>query len=57
MPDYDTSTLLVKKLPISEIIIGPSLDFNALSDGITELLKANQYYDVEIKQSVIPYRV
>lgn len=57
LPEYDTSTLLVQKLPILEIIIGPSLDFNAVSDGLNALFKENHYENIQIKQSAIPYRV
>lgn len=50
-------TITTEKLPIVEIIIGPSLDFPAVFDGLTLLLNANQYEGVEIKPSEIPYRI
>lgn len=50
-------TILVERLPIVKIIIGPSLDFTSVSDGLAFLLKSKQYEGVEIKQSNIPYRI
>ena len=46
-----------RKLPIKEIIIGPSLDYEMNKLGIEELLKSNGYDDVIIKKSTIPYRL
>jgi hypothetical protein len=53
----DHGTILVDKLPISEIIVGPCMDFNAASDGLNQLLQANYYYNVKIKKSQVPYRI
>lgn len=57
LPDGNGGTVLVEQLPISEVIIGPCLDFIAVSDGLSQLLKENNYDNVKIKQSQIPYRV
>lgn len=52
---YPTFTL--KRLPINEIIIGPSLDFESTKNGIEQLLFKYKYKDVLIKKSEIPYRI
>jgi len=53
----DDSFFLHKKLPIREIIVGPSLDYEMTKMGIEELLKKNDYEEVLIKKSKIPYRI
>ncbi len=45
------------KLPIKEIIIGPSLDFEMTKMGIEELLKKCDYTGIKIIKSKIPYRL
>lgn len=45
------------KLPIKEIIIGPSLEFKTNRHSINSFLHKNGYQDINIKQSNIPYRV
>jgi hypothetical protein len=50
-------TIIIDKLEIEEIIIGPSLDFDSVKSGLSQLLKTNKYENVEIKPSNIPYRV
>lgn len=50
-------TFVVKKLPITEIIIGPSLDFQANKHSIAKLLKSNNYDNIEIIPSDVPYRI
>lgn len=47
----------IKKLPISQIIIGPSLDFELNKHSIKDFLIKNDYFDVEIKPSEVPYRI
>ena len=46
-----------KRLPITEIIIGPNLDFELVKEGIEILLNKNGYKNVEIKKSALPYRI
>jgi len=46
-----------KMLPIKEIILGPSLDFEMNSLAIEMLLNRNGYEGVKIKPSKIPYRI
>ena len=50
-------TLLLKQLPIEEIVIGPSLDFDSVSYGIKKLLEKHNYSNIELKPSSIPYRL
>lgn len=49
-------SFLIKNLPIKEIIIGYSLDFELTKISIEELLEKYEYKNVEIKKSLIPYR-
>lgn len=44
-----------KKLPIREITIGPTADYERAKKGLDFLLKKNGYKNVEIKKSEIPY--
>lgn len=46
-----------KKLPIKEIIIGPSLDFELTKMAIEDLLNKLNYNNIKIKKSIIPYRI
>ena len=50
-------TFAIKQLPIDKIIIGPSLDFESIELGIQELLDKNNYENVKIEKSKIPYRI
>ncbi|RKN83484.1 DUF2971 domain-containing protein [Ulvibacterium marinum] len=45
------------KLPIKEIILGPSLDFELNKIGLGKLLLKTGYEHIEIKDSKIPYRI
>lgn len=48
----------VKKLPVKEIIIGPSIDFELNKKSILDFLIKNGYTDkVLIKKSNVPYRI
>jgi len=47
----------VKRLPITEVIIGPSTDYALNRQSIMEFLKKYDYKDVEIKRSNVPYRI
>jgi len=47
---------LKRRLPIKEVIIGPSLDFEMNKLAIGDMLKKNGYDDIIIKKSTIPYR-
>lgn len=47
----------VKKLPITEIIIGPSIDFELNKQSIKDFLRKNDYNDVNIVSSEVPYRI
>ncbi|SFS88453.1 DUF2971 domain-containing protein [Sphingobacterium wenxiniae] len=55
--DYPKPQTVIDKLPIKEIIVGPSLDFELIKLGINQLLKKYNYEGVEIKCSNIPYRL
>jgi len=46
-----------QKLPITKIILGPSLDFESNEMAIQMLLRKNGFNDIEIKASQIPYRI
>lgn len=48
---------IIRNIPIKKIIIGPSLDFESVKLGISELLEKNNYKDVLIERSKIPYRI
>jgi hypothetical protein len=48
---------LKRRLPIHEIIIGPSLDYEMNKLAIEDMLKKNGYNDVVIRKSTIPYRL
>jgi hypothetical protein len=50
-------TILLKNLPIKEIIIGPSLVYEDIKFGIEELLLKHNYENVRILKSDIPYRL
>lgn len=50
-------TFAIEKLPINEIIVGPSLDFDSVELGIQELLEKHKYQDIKIEKSKIPYRI
>lgn len=50
-------TFAFDKLPINEIVIGPSLDFDLVKIGIEELLLKFEYRDVKLIKSKIPYRI
>lgn len=50
-------TFSIDKLPINEIVIGPSLDFDLVKRGIEELLHKFEYMDVKMIKSEIPYRI
>lgn len=47
----------VKQLPISSIIIGPSMDFDLNKLSIEEFLKKHGYSNVSIEKSKVPYRI
>lgn len=47
----------IKNLPITEIIIGPSLDFELNKHSISDFLRKNNYPDVKIISSEVPYRI
>jgi len=48
---------LIRQFPINKLIIGPSLDYEAVKLGIKELLRKNDYKDVAFEESKIPYRI
>lgn len=50
-------TFMIKRIPINNIIIGPSLEFIAIKSGIEQLLDKNGYENVEIIKSNVPYRI
>jgi len=50
-------TFALKQLPIVEIIIGPSSDYDMLKMGIESLLRKNKYNGVLIEKSKVPYRI
>lgn len=47
----------IKKLPITEIIIGPSIDFELNKQSIKDFLRKNNYENVNIIPSEVPYRI
>jgi len=48
----------IKELPISELVIGPSLDYHLNKKSIIGFLRKNGYANnIEIKQSKVPYRI
>lgn len=48
---------LIRQFPIKKLIIGPSLDYEAVKLGLEELLSKKDYKDVVIEKSKIPYRI
>lgn len=50
-------TFMIKRIPINNIIIGPSLEFSTLKESIEQLLIKNGYENVEILKSNVPYRI
>lgn len=46
----------IKKLPLAKIIVGPSLEFETVKNGIDKFLISQGYKDIEIIKSHIPYR-
>jgi hypothetical protein len=47
----------IKQLPITEIIIGPSIDFDLNKQSIRDFLRKNNYVNVNIIPSEVPYRI
>jgi hypothetical protein len=47
----------LKKLPISKIIIGPSLDYETVKIGIKQFLFEKGYKEINIEKSNVPYRI
>lgn len=56
-PDNEKHTDFGTKLPLTEIILGPSLDYEINKVGIEKLLDKTNYKNIEIKESAIPYRI
>lgn len=56
-PDILKHTDTDIRLPLKEIIIGPSLDYEMNKVGIEMLLKKTGYENIKIKPSTIPYRI
>lgn len=54
IPEYSG---LIRRLPIKEIIIGPSLEYEPNKQAISSLLHSLGYDNVKILQSQIPYRI
>lgn len=54
---HSNKNLKVKSLPITHIIIGPSLDFELNKYSISYFLKKQNYDKVEIIPSEVPYRI
>lgn len=53
-PEYPSP---IRRLPIKEIIIGPSLEYEPNKQAISSLLQGLGYGEVKILQSQIPYRI
>lgn len=53
----DLDKYKIKLLPITEIIIGPSTDFELNKQSIEGFLKKHNYEDVNIISSEVPYRI
>ncbi|WP_031426843.1 DUF2971 domain-containing protein [Flavimarina sp. Hel_I_48] len=56
-PDGFPDTFPIKRLPINQIIIGPSLEFKAIKLVLNKLLKKKGYDNIDISSSTIPYRI
>jgi hypothetical protein len=56
-PEIEEHTNFGAKLPLKEIILGPSLDFEINKIGIEKLLNKTNYKNIKIRQSAIPYRI
>jgi hypothetical protein len=47
---------ITSKLPINEVVIGPTRYAETLVRGVKELLKSNGYDEVVVRISSTPYR-
>ncbi len=56
-PDETEPIFPLKKLPISKIIIGPSLDYETVKIGIKQFLFEKGYKEIDIEKSNVPYRI
>ncbi len=54
--DNEAINQTITKLPIEEIIIGPSPNQDDIINGLQKLLKENLYLSVKIIKSKVPYR-
>jgi hypothetical protein len=57
VPDEPEPIFSIKKLPISKIIIGPSLDYETVKSGIKKFLFEKGYEKIDIEKSNVPYRI
>jgi hypothetical protein len=56
-PGETESITPVRGLPITKIIIGPSLDYKTVKIGLEQFLNKKGYHNVEISKSNVPYRI
>lgn len=56
VPNETEPIFSLKKLPISKIIIGPSLDYETVKSGIKKFLFEKGYKEIDIEKSNVPYR-
>jgi hypothetical protein len=56
-PGETQSIIAVKRLPITKIIIGPSLDYETVKIGLEQFLNKKGYDNVKISRSNVPYRI
>lgn len=57
VPNETEPLFSLKKLPISKIIIGPSLDYETVKNGIKKFLFEKGYKEIDIEKSNVPYRI
>lgn len=57
VPNESEPIFSLKKLPISKIIIGPSLDYETVKTGIKKFLSEKGYNEIDIEKSNVPYRI
>lgn len=56
IPYIELKSKKISRLPIVEITIGPTADYERAKKGVDFLLKKNGYKEVEVRKSEIPYQ-
>lgn len=57
IPYIELKTKSNKRLPIKQITIGPTIDFDRAEKGVQFLLEQHGYHDVKIARSQIPFKL